>query len=135
MLGPAWQMTGPLTADAWRWMLALAVPIFLLIPVQDLRDLPGDTAAGRLTFPAAFGELFTRAFLAAGFALLPLIDHFLLLRASTTWAWIAEAGTASLCWTIAWRVPRRRSPAYDHRTYRLFEYWYTAILSAAILTL
>ncbi|MEU2778268.1 hypothetical protein ABZ646_36670 [Streptomyces sp. NPDC007162] len=49
MLAPASQMAAPLTADTWRWMLTLAVLIFLLIPFQDLRDLPGDTAAGRVT--------------------------------------------------------------------------------------
>ncbi|MFJ5953955.1 UbiA family prenyltransferase [Streptomyces noursei] len=137
MLGPAWQMVAPLTAESWRWMLALAVPIFLLIPVQDLRDLRGDTASERVTFPTAFGEPFARAFLSAGFALLPLLDHFLILRASGTSvpAWLAEAITAGLCWTIAWRVTRQRTPAYDHRTYRFFEYWYTAILAAALVTL
>ncbi|WP_052768631.1 UbiA family prenyltransferase [Streptomyces humi] len=135
MLAPAWQMAAPLTADTWRWMLTLAVVIFLLIPVQDLRDVPGDTAAGRVTFPIAFGEPFTRAFLAVGFSLLPLVDHFMLLRASTATAWIAEAATAALCVTIAWRVTRGRSPAHDHLTYRLFEYWYAAILAAAIITL
>ncbi|MFG2291490.1 UbiA family prenyltransferase [Streptomyces sp. NPDC048595] len=137
MLGPAWQMVAPLTAESWRWMLALAIPIILLIPVQDLRDLRGDTAVERVTFPTAFGEPFARAFLSAGFALLPLLDHFLILRASGTNvpAWLAEAMTAGLCWTIARRVTRRRTPSYDHRTYRLFEYWYTTILAAALTTL
>ncbi|MCC2280706.1 UbiA family prenyltransferase [Streptomyces sp. ET3-23] len=137
MLGPAWQMTAPLTADAWRWMLALAIPIFFLIPVQDLRDLHGDATTRRMTFPIAFGETFTRRFLCAGFALLPLVDHFLLIRASCArpLAWFAEAATAALCWTIAWRVARRRTPAYDHRTYRCFEYWYTAVLATAFIAL
>ncbi|MGE7386293.1 UbiA family prenyltransferase [Streptomyces sp. NPDC004126] len=135
MLGPAWQIAAPLSADTWRWMLTLAAVIFLLIPLQDLRDLAGDTAAGRTTLPIAHGEPFTRTFLAAGFALLPLADHFLLLRASTAWTWTAEAMTAALSWTIAWRVTRRRSPAYDHLTYRLFEFWYAALLAAAIITL
>ncbi|MEW2577704.1 UbiA family prenyltransferase [Streptomyces syringium] len=137
MLAPAWQITTPLTADAWRWMLALAIPIFFLIPVQDLRDMHGDAELRRTTFPLAFGEIFTRRFLCAGFALLPLVDHFLIIRATsaTPLAWPAEAATAALCWTIAWRVPHRRTAAYDHRTYRFFEYWYTAVLATAFIAL
>ncbi|MPY33791.1 prenyltransferase [Streptomyces adustus] len=135
MLGAAWQLTAPLTADAWRWMLVLAVVVFLLIPAQDLRDLHGDAAAHRATFPLAFGEPLTRRCLAAGFALLPLVDHFLLIRATTPATWCAEAAIAALCWTIARRVLNHRTPAYDHRTYRYFEYWYAAILTTAFLTL
>ncbi|MFJ8160240.1 UbiA family prenyltransferase [Streptomyces sp. NPDC096136] len=135
MLGAAWQMTAPLTAGAWRWMLALAVSTFLLIPVQDLRDLRGDAAARRTTFPLAFGETLTRRFLAAGFALLPLVGHFFLIRPTTPAAWCAEAVTAALCWTVARRVLDRRGPAYDHRTYRYYEYWYAAVLATAVLTL
>ncbi|MFD8143714.1 UbiA family prenyltransferase [Streptomyces sp. NPDC059708] len=135
MLGAAWRMTAPLTPDAWRWMLTLAVVVFLLISVQDLRDLRGDAATRRRTFPLAFGEAFSRRFLCAGFALLPLVTHFLLVRAATPAAWCAEAAAAALCWTTARRVLDRRGPAYDHRTYRLFEYWYTAVLATAFLAL
>ncbi|MEU9096844.1 UbiA family prenyltransferase [Streptomyces sp. NPDC048361] len=132
MLGPA-----PLTGEAWRWVVTLAVSAFFLIPVQDLRDLHGDAATGRTTFPLAFGEPFTRTFLCVGFVLLPFADHFLIIRASTgdAKAWIAETVTAALCWTIAWRVPRRRNSAYDQGTYRRFEYWYAAIVVAASITL
>ncbi|MCX5387292.1 UbiA family prenyltransferase [Streptomyces sp. NBC_00083] len=137
MLGPAWQMVAPLGDEAWRWMVTLAVSAFVLIPVQDLRDLHGDAATGRMTFPLAFGEPFARTFLCVGFGLLPFVDHFLIIRASPDdpKAWIAEAATAVLCWVIAWRVPRRINSAYDHRTYRWFEYWYAAIVLAAFITL
>lgn len=137
MLGPAWQMVAPLTAEAWRWMVTLAVSVFFLIPVQDLRDLHGDAVTGRRTFPLAFGENATRTFLCVGFGLLPLVDHFLIIRAGAgdPKGWTAEAATATLCWAIAWRVRRGRTPAYDHRTYRWFEYWYAAVVIAAFSTL
>jgi 4-hydroxybenzoate polyprenyltransferase len=137
MLGPAWQMVAPLTAETWRWIWALAIPIFLLIPVQDLRDIRGDTADQRTTFPVAFGETATRRFLSLGFALLPLVDHFLLNHASgrNPAALLAEAVTAALCVTIAWRVLRRRGAGYDHRTYRYFEYWYIAVVASAAIAL
>ncbi|MFK3735049.1 hypothetical protein ACI2LJ_32845 [Streptomyces sp. NPDC088090] len=66
-----------------------------------------------------------------------MADHVLLLRATTTPSavWNAAAVTATLCRTTTWRVTRHRTPAYDHRTHRLFEYWYTVILAAALLTL
>ncbi|WP_168586608.1 UbiA family prenyltransferase [Saccharopolyspora sp. ASAGF58] len=137
MLGPAWQMVAPLTADTWRWIWALAIPIFFLIPVQDLRDIRGDKASRRATFPTVFGETFARRFLLAGFVLLPLIDHFFLIRASggDLPAWLAEAATAALCWTIAWRVARRHGAAHDHRTYRFFEYWYILVVASAAVAL
>ncbi|MEU8570614.1 UbiA family prenyltransferase [Streptomyces pathocidini] len=137
MLGPAWQMVTPVTGETWRWILALAIPVLLLIPVQDLRDMHGDVADGRTTFPMAVGELATRRFLLVGFALLPLVVHFLLIRASgVDWpSWLAEALTAALCWTIAFRVVRQHDPGYDHRTYRFFEYWYIAVVGSAAIAL
>lgn len=135
-LAAAWSLVAPLTDTAWRWILTLAVSIWLLIPLQDLRDVEGDVVGGRRTFPIALGETFTRGYLAVGFAALPVVVHTLLLRpADSPWTWGLDAFLAGLSWLVAIRVVVLRGPEQDHVTYRRFEQWYTLSLIAAILAL
>ena len=72
-LAPMWQLSAPLTTSAWIWIMTIAIANFVLIPLQDLRDLTGDHVNGRRTFPIVFGETVTRIYLAVGFLLLPLV--------------------------------------------------------------
>ncbi|GAB7030497.1 UbiA family prenyltransferase [Streptomyces sp. NPDC021749] len=134
-LAAAWSLVTPLTQLAWRWVLTLAVSIWLLIPLQDLRDVKGDLVNGRRTFPIALGERFTRWYLAAGFALLPVVVHVLLLTPESPWAWALDVVLAAISWLVAVRVVTRRTPEADHVTYRRFEQWYTLALITAIVAL
>jgi 4-hydroxybenzoate polyprenyltransferase len=135
-LAAAWGIAAPLTPVAWRWILTLAISIWLLVPLQDLRDIEGDAANGRRTFPMAFGQAFTRWYLAAGFTALPFAVHFLLLaHGPSPWAAAADLVLAGLSLLVAVRVLRFRSPQEDHRTYRRWEQWYALVLVAAIIVL
>ncbi|MFB7917123.1 UbiA family prenyltransferase [Streptomyces sp. NPDC056061] len=110
-LAAAWTIVAPLTPSAWRWVITLAVSIWLLIPLQDLRDVKGDLVNDRRTFPIALGERFTRAYLATGFALLPVVVHLLLLEPSASpWKYPLEAVLAAISWLVAVRVVGPRSP-------------------------
>jgi 4-hydroxybenzoate polyprenyltransferase len=136
-LAAAWELVTPLTGPALRWMITLAAAITVLVPIQDLRDMSGDVAVGRRTFPVAVGERAARIYLATGFAALPAILFFLLLRSSpAVWiVWPAGGALAVLNLTIAVRVLLLRTPEMDHKTYRKFEQWYSLILVLAVIVL
>lgn len=135
-LAAAWQIVARVPPLAWQWILTLAITILVLIPLQDIRDVDGDLANGRRTFPIALGMRFTRAYLAVGFAALPVAVHLLLMTPSRSpLALVADVVLALLSWWIALRVALFRSPHQDHITYRRFEQWYSITLLCAILVL
>lgn len=136
LMAPAWQIVAPLTAAAWSWIPVLSLFVFLLVPMQDLRDMDGDAARGRVTFPLAFGETFCRRFLAIAFAVQPVV-FFLMLRhgrdvvtAGIAWSVLALAG-----WTLAHRVWYARGTKADHDTYQAFCWWFVAWEASAFFVL
>lgn len=136
-LAAAWELVGPLTAVSWRWIGVLASVVFLLVSLQDLRDVEGDRASGRKTFPLVFGEKRTRYMLGTFFGLLPLVIHEVLMKPlGLTAAVVAcDVGLAGVSWVIAVRVLGWRTPRADHRTYLLFTYWYCLALLSTIVVL
>lgn len=136
-LGAAWELVQPLTPLAWQWILVIAGVVFLLISVQDLRDLDGDRRIGRRTFPLVFGENQTRFFLAACFALLPVVVHrWLMQPAGLSWILIVcDLALAALSLGISARLLRYRTARADHQTYLLFTYWYCLVLLSAMVAL
>lgn len=136
-LAAAWELVGPLTGETWRWIGVLASVVFLLVSLQDLRDLEGDRASGRKTFPLVFGEKPTRYVLGTLFGLLPWVIHEALMKPlGLTAAVVAcDVGLALVSWVIAVRVVGWRTPRADHRTYLLFTYWYCLALLSTIVVL
>ena len=136
-LAAAWQLVAPITPIIWLWIVLLSVAIFLVIAVQDLRDLDGDRDIGRHTFPLVFGETLTRVLLGLSFSVLPLAIHFgLMLSATMSWTTIlCDAVLAGFSLVIAWRVLCLRGPQADHRTYMFLTYWYCIVLGSAIIVL
>lgn len=134
-LTAAWEQVTPLTPAAWRWVALMALIVFPLIALQDLRDLAGDRDVGRWTLPLAFGAARTRLALCVGFCLAPLAIHYeLALTAGSAGAAIfCDALLGGGCLAIAWRIARARAPRADHRTYLLFTYWYCMALACAIV--
>ncbi len=134
-LSANWQLVGPITPLAWRWIVALSVVVFMLVGVQDLRDIVGDRAGGRRTFPIAFGEWPSRIVLATGFMVLPIVSHWLLssLDASPISVLIYEMLLLGMSLVIATRVVLFRSRSSDHHTYKLFTYWYCAALASGVV--
>ncbi|MBW4676631.1 MAG: UbiA family prenyltransferase [Desmonostoc geniculatum HA4340-LM1] len=108
-----------------------------LVAVQDLRDIEGDLAVKRSTFPIAFGETASRFILSLGFGLLPFIIHFILMMPTenTVSTLVCDIVLAVFSWFIAARIVLNRSPKEDHHTYILFTYWYCLVLASAIVVL
>jgi 4-hydroxybenzoate polyprenyltransferase len=136
-LACAWQLIGPITADARRWVILLSFVVFAIIAVQDLRDIAGDRESGRRTLPLVWGEKMTRMLLTIGFSALPvLLADWLLLAGGWTLAVVlCSIGLATLSWMIAARISLYRTPRADHRTYMLFTVIYCAILGSVAIVL
>jgi 4-hydroxybenzoate polyprenyltransferase len=132
-LAAAWCLVMPLTETGWRWVPTLSVVIFTLIPLQDLRDIAGDMAVGRRTFPIVFGKPFTRAYVAVGFCLLPLLIHIQLMAPREPDPYVIFADLTLGAWAvlIAARTIAFRTPRADHLTYTLWTLWYTTTLATA----
>jgi 4-hydroxybenzoate polyprenyltransferase len=136
-LAAAWQMTTPVTAVAWRWIILLALIIFPLVSLQDLRDMVGDLRTGRSTFPIAMGEAASRTLLGIGFAVLPLITFlgFMQPIGVTATVLLAQLMLTFLSLIIAIRIMQYRTAKADHHTYMLFCWWYCFLLAGGIVLL
>ncbi len=134
-LAAAWQIVTPLSRPAWTWILAIAVPLGVLVSLQDLRDVRGDIAIGRRTAVTVFGDRTCRYLFAGAFALYPFGLYALLYRHSG-WPAMALGGVcAAVAFSIAYRVVAMRGPRADHTTYMLYTYWYCLTLASAIAAL
>lgn len=56
-LTAAWLIGGSPHEIGWAWIKVIAMYVIFPISVQDLRDVPGDVASGRLTMPIILGDL------------------------------------------------------------------------------
>ncbi|NLU74305.1 UbiA family prenyltransferase [Streptomyces sp. HNM0575] len=136
-LAPAWQMVTPVTTAVWHWILTMSAMTFLIIGVQDLRDVEGDRALDRRTMPIVLGDLPSRVYFAVTFvALLPVTHYVMVAPAGFHWWTVAIDGVlASLSLLLAARVLLLRTPAQDHGTQRVVEWWYTFVLATAVVLL
>ncbi|MCL1472571.1 UbiA family prenyltransferase [Argonema antarcticum A004/B2] len=136
-LAAAWQLVTPITPVAWRWIAVVASVWLMLAAVQDLRDIEGDRAIGRNTFPIAFGETASRVVLSLGFAILPLVTHTILMEPiANSWnVELCDIGLAVISLTIAARIVFYRSIGADRQTYMLFTYWVCSVLASAIVVI
>ncbi|WP_062982259.1 UbiA family prenyltransferase [Nocardia anaemiae] len=131
-LAAAWQIVTPLTAAAWIWIAAIAIPLGVLVSLQDLRDIDGDVAVGRRTAAVVFGAVACRRFFAAAFVIYPITMHFLVYRNAPAAAALVGLAAALLSLVIAYRVLRLRDRRADHTTYLLYTYWYCLTLASAV---
>ncbi len=142
-LEAGWRIASPtMPQGAHEWLIFLAVSVFLLVPLQDLRDIQGDKDCGRKTFPMVFGITATRRFLGAGFAALAVLTHLLMMRLVGAPATMAGASPQVLVFDallaltslmIAFQVLTRHRPEQDHKTYMHYTYWYCLALASTFV--
>ncbi len=53
----AWTIGGAAPQMGWKWMKTITIIMSWAIPIQDLRDVPGDRKAGRWTTPMILGDM------------------------------------------------------------------------------
>lgn len=56
-LTAAWLIGGAPYEVGWNWIKIIALYTLFPIPLQDLRDVPGDLAVGRRTTPILMGDM------------------------------------------------------------------------------
>lgn len=136
-IGAAWQIVAPISPIVWSWLAILCSACIVLIPVQDFRDIPGDQAIGRSTFPLVFGEYFSRILVSVCFLVYPLFIHLCLMTpaGNTLIVMLWDAALFLFSCIIAVRLLVLRSHATDHKTYLLFTGWYCLLLSSSIFIL
>ncbi|WP_024806375.1 UbiA family prenyltransferase [Nocardia sp. BMG51109] len=131
-LAAAWQLVTPLTSAAWSWILAIAVPLGLLVSLQDLRDVAGDLAIGRRTAVVVFGERAARTVFGTAFVVYPVLLYLLLYRHAPVAAVVLGGVGAVVCLIISYRVIRLRNSRSDNTTYVLYTLWYCVTLASGI---
>ncbi|OOF98455.1 hypothetical protein ASPCADRAFT_205674 [Aspergillus carbonarius ITEM 5010] len=75
-LKAAWAIGGSPPDMGWEWIKVITLYMLWPIPLQDLRDVPGDLAAGRRTTPILLGDLPARLYISAGI----IVSQFLLIK-------------------------------------------------------
>jgi 4-hydroxybenzoate polyprenyltransferase len=136
-LAAAWELIMPLNATGWRWVLTIALGVFFLVSLQDLRDVDGDKVNHRKTLPIVYGMKPVRIALAIGFAVQAIVVHVMLvLPAGQHLAyWMCSIILGISCFFIAYRILRYHTPKADHRTYMFYNYWYCLVLGCAFVLL
>jgi len=131
-LAAAWQIVIPLSSAAWTWILAIALPLGLLVSLQDLRDVDGDVAIGRKTAIALVGEKNARVFFCSAFSIYPIALNLAIYRFAPPLAALIGAVGTLLSFAIAYRVIWLRTRKADHTTYMMYTYWYCLTLLSAV---
>lgn len=136
-LAAAWQMVTPVTTPVWHWILTMAAMTFLVIGVQDLRDVEGDRALDRRTMPIVLGDVRCRVLLSVSCVALLPVTHFVMVAPAGLhwWTLAIDAALAGMSLLLAARVLLLRTPGQDHRTQRFVEWWYTFVLATAVVLL
>ncbi|KAF9001640.1 hypothetical protein BDZ89DRAFT_1050406 [Hymenopellis radicata] len=62
----AWTIGGAAPQMGWKWTKTITIFMSWAIPIQDLRDVPGDLKAGRRTTPMILGDMPSRLHITAG---------------------------------------------------------------------
>jgi 4-hydroxybenzoate polyprenyltransferase len=135
MLGTAWYLAGwEISAMAWSWIIGLSITISWVAGLQDFRDIEGDKAVGRRTYPMVFGVSRARKLLIATFILLPIWTHYFIYPLTANWwtPWL-EVVPLGISWLIAFRLAKYHTPREDQITYFWLPRWYVSVLGSAVV--
>jgi 4-hydroxybenzoate polyprenyltransferase len=133
-LAAAWQLVAPLTHASLLWISIFSLVIFVVIGMQDMRDVSGDIVMRRRTLPIRFGEMRARWMLAISVGLIPLVYYQFAVSGQTLslLGLIHVTIAMVMCLVISWRVIVLRSMHGDHVTYELLVLWYNIALLSGI---
>jgi len=135
LLSAAWKITGiPFAPDTLSWMIMIPLITFILVPVQDLRDVDGDAKIGRKTLPLVIGDYPTRLVLTMTFGVItPIILYYFL--ALNLWGNISFIINALISVWLSYRIFFLKTKQEDHDTYLWYVLWMGLIELNAISVL
>jgi 4-hydroxybenzoate polyprenyltransferase len=129
-LAAAWEIVRPLDSLGWTWVIMMAVVIFFIVAIQDLRDIEGDAALGRRTMPMVFGLNPSRWYFALAMLTVPLIIYYVSIPPGklSPLALLHYLFISAMCFIISIRLVLRRSNHADRVTYDWLTSWYSVTL-------
>lgn len=136
MLAGSWELVGELPQEVLIWITVIAINLFFIAPLQDLRDVKGDISIGRKTFPIVFGIQKTRYYIAILYIVSnPLLHHlyFFTLGNDEPIVLLSEVLLSSLSIYIGLRILLKKSRQADKLSYTLLVCWYISLLICANL--
>ncbi|KAI0441247.1 UbiA prenyltransferase family [Xylaria telfairii] len=118
----AWHIGGSDSIVSWHWVKILFLWMFPTIGIQDLRDVPGDSAVGRRTTVILLGDIPARIYHSVGLIVFGYIYIFKWVLhsrydASTL---TVSAAIAALTTGVIFRLFAWRSIESDRMTYRYY---------------
>jgi len=132
-LAAAWQIAHPLDAIGWTWVTMMSILIFMVVAVQDLRDLEGDRQVNRRTMPMVFGETVSRWYFSIILLAIPPVILLTVVPATPGIFGLTHFVIMSImCFVMAIRVVLQRDTHADRVTYDWLTTWYMVVLSLAI---
>jgi len=135
LLSAAWKFSGqPVTGVGHWWMVMIPLLTFILIPVQDLRDIEGDSKIGRRTLPILIGAFKTRMYLLFAFGIAAPIVLYSLLAVSY-WGTVCWVVNTVISLMLAYRTVFLTTKEADHDTYLWYVLWMGLIELNAITVL
>lgn len=137
-LAGAWAIAHPLDQTGWYWTLVVATMFIIPLPIEDVRDMPGDELSGRVTFPLRYGAAPVRRWFVVMMTLWPLLAWLVLFResdASTTAIVTATAAMAALCWPAAVLTGLRDTYQRNRLAYKLYSFVHVLLVVCALLLL
>ncbi|KUL85343.1 hypothetical protein ZTR_07041 [Talaromyces verruculosus] len=136
-LTAAWLIGGAPYEVGWNWIKIIALYTLFPIPLQDLRDVPGDLAVGRKTTPILMGDMPCRIYISLGV----FISQFLLIKYRILdhrldWSTVALSTVLGiLALTVIFRLFAFRDVKSDRYSYRLYTVIYLFQPLSACITL
>lgn len=133
----AWAIGGSSPQMGWAWTKFITVYMCWPIPLQDLRDVPGDLAQGRRTTPILMGDMPSRIYISAGI----LVSQFLLIKHRIL-DYRYDTSTIVLAWALGimslvnvLHLLARRNVKSDRFSYWLYTVIYVLQPVSACITL
>lgn len=118
-----WSLSTDLDSAAWNWLLAIVIYFTFAFPIEDVRDLEGDRAIGRLTPVMLLGRAFVCRYFAVFMIFLPFFIYLMMAFTSgeNDWKYLLPAVIlGSLSWICAARALFLQGYNADRLTYQLY---------------
>ncbi|MCX4633478.1 UbiA family prenyltransferase [Streptomyces sp. NBC_01443] len=134
----AWSIVHPLDATGWRWSLTIAVMFIFPLPLEDVRDMPGDRAIGRVTLALVAGARPVRIWFTAMMTVWPLTAYLLLFRDSGAGRSNILAVTGLflvLCWSAGLYVSTKSTQHAYRVGYQLYVAVHVALVASPLILL
>ncbi|KAL7812637.1 UbiA prenyltransferase family domain-containing protein [Trichoderma aethiopicum] len=113
---------GELLPRGFAWILVTGAIIMTTVHAQDLPDIEGDMARGRLTMPLTYGETAARASLAVMVMFWSVACP--LFWDASLWGWAASTGIGS---TMSVLALQKRGQRWDEVVWKLWCLWITVL--------